>query len=134
MKANLFQLGDFTLHSGGKSFFKINCDALTDDDWQCLARVVYELVGRFRRVVGIPQGGLKLAVALKPYCFPNPKFPTLIVDDVLTTGNSMVEIKKTISGDCIGVVVFARGKCPNWITPIFTLGSQYQAGSVEDES
>jgi len=119
-KMSLFRLGDFTLHSGNKSYYKIDCDALTDKDWATLARMIYESVGKFRKVVGIPNGGLKLAQALKPYRFPNPEYPTLIVDDVLTTGNSMEEIRKTM-GDCIGAVVFARNKCPNWITPLFSV-------------
>ena len=123
----LFKLGDFTLHSGSKSYWKIDCDALADEDWATLARMVYESVGKFRKVVGIPQGGLKLAKALKSYRFLNPQYPTLIVDDVLTTGNSMEKMKKSLSGDCIGAVVFARGKCPSWITPLLSVAS----GKVE---
>ena len=119
---SLFQLGNFTLHSGGKSFWKIDCDALSSEDWATLAKMVYENVDRFRRVVGVPQGGLKLAIALKPYCFPNPEYPTLIVDDVLTTGDSMTKMKKTISGKVIGAVIFARGRCPDWVVALF----QYQ--------
>lgn len=117
----LFELGNFILHSGGKSNFKINCSALTDNDWITLARVVYKNIAHFRRVVGIPQGGLKLAETLKPYCFPNPEYPTLIVDDVLTTGESMEEARKHIKGDVIGCVIFARDKCPSWVTPLFNL-------------
>lgn len=117
----LFKSGDFTLHSGSKSYFKIDCDALRDEDWATLARIIYESVGRFRRVVGVPQGGLKLAKALKPYRFPNPEYPTLIVDDVLTTGNSITEMKATTKGNVIGAVIFTRGVCPNWITPIFQM-------------
>ena len=118
-KLNLFQLGDFTLHSGDKSFFKIDCDALTDDDWATLARMIYENVTKFRKVIGIPNGGQKLAEALKPYRFPNPENPILIVDDVLTTGNSMEDMKSKLGENCIGAVVFTRNKCPGWITPLF---------------
>jgi len=123
MASSLFQLGNFTLHSGSKSYYRINCDVLTDDDWSALARMVYERVDRFREVVGIPQGGLKLAEALKPYCAPILRYPILIVDDVLTTGNSMKELRKEIGTVCIGAVVFARGKCPSWITPVCIVAS-----------
>ena len=119
MERTLFRSGDFTLHSGAKSNLFIDCDALTDEDWSTLAKVIYESVGRFREVIGIPRGGLKLAEALKPYCFPNPEYPVLIVDDVLTTGNSMEEKRAEIKDDCIGAVVFARAKCPSWIKTIF---------------
>ena len=126
---SLFRLGDFTLHSGSKSYFRIDCDALTDDDWKCLARMVYELCKPFRKVVGVPLGGLKLAGALKPYCFPSPEYPVLIVDDVLTTGNSMEEIRKSVGTDCKGAVVFARDRCPSWITPLFFVSEKVRDGS-----
>lgn len=116
---NLFQLGEFTLHSGSKSYWKVDCDALTDEDWKALARMVYESVLHFRRVIGIPSGGLKLAEALKPYRFPNPEYPILVVDDVFTTGNSMNEMKSKLGNDCRGAVIFARSKCPDWVTPLF---------------
>jgi len=35
---NLFQFGDFSLHSGSKSKWKIECDALTDEDVEALAQ------------------------------------------------------------------------------------------------
>ena len=118
---SLFKLGDFILHSGSKSNFFIDCDALADADWQALARLIYDKGFRFRKVVSIPKGGLKLAEALKPYCFPNPEYPVLVVDDVLTTGKSMEEEKEKYSGEVKGVVIFSRGVCPDWITPIFQL-------------
>ena len=120
----LFKTGYFTLHSGSKSYWKIDCDALTDNDWRTLAQMVYERVGHFRRVIGVPQGGLKLALALRHLCFPNPEYPTLLVDDVLTTGASMEKLRETTAGACIGAVVFARGACPDWIIPIFTVSRE----------
>ena len=119
----LFKLGDFTLHSGGKSFFKIDCDALTDEDWATLARLTYESVPKFKKVIGIPDGGLKLAKALRAYRFPNPENPVLVVDDVLTTGKSMERVRQSVGANCIGVVVFARGECADWITPLFRLSN-----------
>jgi len=117
--SNLFQLGDFKLHSGVVSFWKIDCDALTLEDWSALARIAYMKTIRFREVVGIPEGGLKLAEALKPYRFPNPGYPILIVDDVLTTGASMEEARGQVQGETIGLVVFARSHCPEWVTALF---------------
>lgn len=114
---SLFKLGDFTLHSGASTFWKVDCDCLTDDDWTTLARMIYEENKPFRKVIGIPSGGLKLAKALQIYCFPNPEYPILIVDDVLTTGKSMEEARA--GRNVKGAVVFARGAYPDWIKPLW---------------
>ena len=116
----LFQSGDFVLHSGASSGFKIDCDALTDDDWETLARIV---AGRtkFGAVYGVPSGGERFADALQKYIDPSES-TTLLVDDVLTTGASMEAARKLTPGVVLGVVVFARGACPPWIWPIFTMG------------
>ena len=58
--------GDFTLNSGAKSKWKIECDAFTDADWQGLAQLIAESTAPFHEVVGVPRGGLKLAAALLP--------------------------------------------------------------------
>jgi hypothetical protein len=34
---NLFRLGRYTLHSGAESFYKVECEAFSPDDWKCLA-------------------------------------------------------------------------------------------------
>jgi len=86
-KTALFQLGDFTLHSKKHSAFKIECDALTSEDWRTLAYLVLAQTGPFERVEGVPNGGLKLAGFLRSYCGYTGGL--LIVDDVLTTGQSM---------------------------------------------
>ncbi len=132
----MFEAGDFTLASGAKSGFKIECDSLTDSDWAGLAQLIItkgfkqtpygrqNLGYNFRDVVGVPRGGLKLAEHLKPYATGDMHSPLLIVDDVLTTGGSMEKLKTSIDKTkfpyIIGLVVFARGSCPNWVTPIFT--------------
>lgn len=117
-KEPLFKLGDFTLHSGEKSDFKIDCDALCEADWACLAHII-STKHKFSNVIGIPEGGLKLARALCQYSLNGE--PTLIVDDVLTTGSSLEEARKQVRGESIGAVAFARGKCPAWVTPLFQL-------------
>ena len=129
---NLFQLGDFKLHSGEKSSYKIECDALTNDDWKALASIVFKMVGLFSSVEGVPEGGLKLAKELS--FFVSNTGPHLIVDDVLTTGASMEALwqknladsfyspYRTIDGKAIvGVVIFARGPCLPWIRPLFQI-------------
>lgn len=116
--SGLFNLGDFVAHSGKTLPWKINCDALSPQDWECLARMVADMVGDFSLVVGVPRGGLALEAALRKYI--SPTGPTLIVDDVLTTGGSMNEFKYW-EEDVVGSVVFARGKCPSWITPVFQM-------------
>ena len=114
---NLFQSGNFVLHSGAHSNFKINCNALTDEDWKALASIVSKKF-KFGKVWGIPRGGTKLANALLSYITEGR---AIIVDDVFTTGNSMEEARRVFGEDSIGVVVFARHTPPLWITPIFKL-------------
>lgn len=126
---NLFQLGDFTLNSGAPSKWKLECDALTGEDVSALAEMIRQMVGPFGSVEGVPRGGLRLATALQP--FTGLDGPHLIVDDVLTTGNSVETLRnERIEGrgyenvgqrKIIGAVVFARGQCPGWIKALFQM-------------
>ena len=84
----LFNKGAYTLHSGGSSMFKIDCDALTDADLAAVAQELYVRLPAFSRVVGVPTGGLRLALALDRYVVPDAG-RLLVVDDVLTTGASI---------------------------------------------
>ena len=116
---NLFVSGTFTLHSGGTADWKIECDALTAEDWITLAVRIKNHV-RFHWVYGVPEGGMKLADTLRQYEEHDTSLPTLVVDDVLTTGASMEEIRRALPGEDVrGYVVFARGNCPDWVTPLF---------------
>lgn len=124
----LFQLGDFTLHSGERSFWKIECDALTEADWQCLAHIgMCHLEEGFFMVLPVPMGGIPFARAMKQY-EDTSGVTLLLVDDVLTTGNSLEETRQwahkqhQIPLEAIkGLVVFSRGECPKWVTPIFQM-------------
>jgi len=116
----MFESGNFRLHSGDQSLWKINCDCLSTDDWATLAALAGDRL-RFSAVVGIPQGGLAFAEGCRKYADLSQPLPVLIVDDVLTTGASMEEFKARTKGPVIGCVVFARGPCPDWVTPIFHL-------------
>jgi orotate phosphoribosyltransferase len=99
----LFQHGTFKLASGRIAPWKIECDALTDHDWQTLALMISEKA-LFGEAVSVPTGGNKLALALTKYANPNSTH-RLVVDDVYTTGGSIRKIMKP--GDT-GFVVFSR--------------------------
>ena len=114
---NLFQTGTFNLHSGGQTTWKIDCDALTNEDLKTIAMLIAEHVPVFGSVLGIPKGGLRLATFLTE---KKTHGPVLIVDDVLTTGASM-EAARRKERYSIGAVIFARGECPSWIRPLFQL-------------
>lgn len=110
---NLFQLGNYKLHSGDSSDYIIDCNALTDEDLECIASQLQGLVGLYGKVEGIPNGGLRLAEKMKKYITPISD-RLLITDDVCTTGRSFIEHrnnKKLVAGVCI----FARGILPNWV-------------------
>jgi orotate phosphoribosyltransferase len=130
----LFRLGDFTLRSGVKSRWKIECDALTPADWEALALMASEVLPPFGAVVGVPRGGVPFAEALSRHALRRggcrefvPGCDTLLVaEDVVTTGLSMERFLRSYEGkvdyaDWIGVCVFARGPCPDWVTPLFAM-------------
>ena len=110
---NLFQKINFTSHAGLPLNWKIECDALTEDDWKGLARMIMDYETRsFGSVEGIPRGGIPLANALSEYATEGPP---MIVDDVYTTGKSFTdyvyEHYRTMSFDYNPKwVIFARGK------------------------
>ncbi len=118
---NLFVLKDFISHSGLKLNFKIECDMLTNTDIKTIAVIITEKYD-FCDVVGIPTGGSRLYNELKKYVSKESN-TLLIVDDVLTTGESMQREREKYNTplQIQGVVIFARAKCPEWIDPIFQL-------------
>lgn len=123
VRKNLFEKKTFTMHSGDIGHWKIECDALTDEDLDTLAYMISSKI-IFKRVIGVPTGGLRIAEALEKY--KSKDGWCLIVDDVLTTGNSMEEARDQCVEDVnniMGVVLFARGTCPTWVMPVFKLYS-----------
>jgi hypothetical protein len=127
---NLFQLGSFVLNSGAISPWKLECDALEEGSIVALAKMISILVGPFSSVEGVPRGGLQLAQSLKQYVSTG-EHPHLIVDDVLTTGGSLIRartafrLEKSASKEVIGAVVFARGPCPSWVKAVFQMPSVF---------
>jgi hypothetical protein len=119
----LFHLGAFRLHSGVPSPFKIDCDALTEEDMKTIAWLLYRRLSPFSSAHGVPTGGLRLASYMSKYAHRHPSdSPPLICDDVLTTGGSMEEYKQKFELDnAIGCAIFSRGVCPSWVTPLFKM-------------
>jgi len=121
----LINFGWFASHSNRRLPWKIDCDALTDHAITAIAQIIR---GRFAfgGVYGVPSGGTRLANALESRL--TPEYPLLIVDDVLTTGKSMNDARQRVGmPNTIGVVIFARGLCPNWVWPIFSVNDWSQA-------
>lgn len=124
MVNSLFQQGDFHLHSGMNTKWKVDCDYLISDDWNTLTDIAVEKLQKvsFIAVHGIPSGGILLANRLSYHITYNSNHTLLIVDDVLTTGKSMEEARERWIfkyQKIIGLVVFARGPCPDWVTSIW---------------
>lgn len=121
----------FVSHSGILLPFKVECDCLTDEDWNILADIIGSRID-FNEVHGIPRGGLPLAERLQEYAQPQckKKRRVLLVDDVLTTGSSMCkeydELKKD-DNKIKGVVVFARNRryLPSWCDAVFVLNGLF---------
>lgn len=116
----LFVNGPFTSHSGLSFPFKIECDSLTQDEIDVLAKMAYDRFGPFRDVISVPTGGDRFAAAIKKlidadeFASRVPIIPVVIVDDVLATGASMEEaLEKAVKDgikeeDCMGIVIFSR--------------------------
>ena len=121
---NLFQEGDFTSHAGLPLKWKLECDAIDDNGWRCIAKMVMDYQDRpFYKAVGIPRGGLKFAEAMNEYASGNDTDQIMICDDVFTTGTSMLDFIKEeypmwSMGQGYRWVVFARK--PSNVNPYHT--------------
>ena len=122
---NLFQSVDFKSHAGLDLSWKIEMDALEDEEWVTISQMILELSQPFREAIGIPRGGMELGTRLNQYGTGNKTDPILIVDDVLTTGDSMEDFKRMREfrnpTKYIGWVVFARGYPPSWCKALFQM-------------
>ena len=99
MVIDLFQKINFTSHSGLDLTWKIEMDALSREDWECISHMIIELSPPFKEAVGIPRGGTKLGKLLNLHGTGKREDPICIVDDVLTTGGSMEEFKTKRQGE-----------------------------------
>ena len=121
----LFQKIDFKSHSGLDLTWKIEMDALTPNEWECIAHMIMEHTPPFREAVGIPRGGNILGRLMNKHGTGQRQDPICIVDDVLTTGGSMKEFRRKRQWrnptEYIGWVVFARSKPPDWVKVLFQM-------------
>jgi hypothetical protein len=131
---DLIVSGDFISHSGVPLSWKIDCDAFSASEIEALAAIIAQGI-EFSDVYGIPKGGERLALALEQY--QSADGPVLIVDDVCTTGASLEAARKEIGSagdDVIGAVIFNRGICPAWVTPLFTVTERSEPAPVPPKS
>ena len=122
-EAKLFSVGDFTSHAGLPLKWKIECDAISPEQWSALATMIMDYQKEpFSKVLGIPRGGLSLQYALEQYVTEGDH-PWLVVDDVYTTGTSFREFKEANYKDehIIQWVCFARKPTTNDVNALFTM-------------
>jgi len=123
---HLFQSIDFKSHSGLNLSWRIEMDALSDPEWFTVKKMIMEITPPFKEAVGIPTGGTKLGDLLNEHGTGKDEDPICIVDDVLTTGESMEYFLTQYQRNrkpftAIGWVVFARSQCPGWVTALFQM-------------
>ena len=111
-EAKLFTVGDFTSHAGLPLKWKIECDAISPEQWSALATMIMDYQTEpFQAAVGIPRGGAPLGFALNAYATDNPEHKLLICDDVYTTGTSFKDYcEEHKHDDVFKWVLFARCK------------------------
>ena len=123
---DLFRSIDFKSHAGLDLSWKIEMDALSENEWFTIARMILEISPPFHSAIGIPRGGVKLAALLNEFATDNEKDPICIVDDVLTTGKSMEHFlsqywRNRRPFTAIGWVVFSRAQTPDWVQALFQM-------------
>ena len=122
----LFVDEEFTSHAGLQLGWKIEMDALYENDWRCLAKMILEYETRpFREAVGIPRGGKRLGDILNESSTGNPDDPVLIFDDVYTTGTSFKEFiaENYLVTPVICWAVFARDVVSSNVNVLFQMPS-----------
>ena len=123
---DLFQSVNFKSHSGLDLTWKIEMDVLSDSEWSTICKMILGVCGPFHSAIGIPSGGVKLGELLNKHASGKESDPICIVDDVLTTGESMEYFLDQYQRNrrpftAIGWVVFARTQPPSWIKALFQM-------------
>ena len=124
---DLFQDVDVVGHAGGRLTWKIECDALSTEEWRVLGNLILHYEKRpFRVAIGIPTGATELGNILNQYATGESQHPVLVVDDVYTTGTSFREFKEAHYKDehIIQWVCFARKPTSPDINALFTMPAE----------
>ena len=124
---DLFQEYNYVGHAGGNLTWKIECDALTSNEWNVLANLILHYEKRpFRVAVGIPTGATELGNILNQHATGEAHHPVLVVDDVYTTGTSFREFKEANYKDehIIQWVCFARKPTTHDVNALFTMPAE----------
>ena len=131
---DLFQKKIFVSHSGVDLNWKIEMDALSHKEWECIASMIMELTPPFKEAIGIPRGGNILGKLMNKHGTGKREDPICIVDDVLTTGGSMNEFKTKRQwrnpSKYIGWVVFSRSQTPHWVNALFQMPYKDESGNL----
>lgn len=111
-RVTLFRDDRFTSHSGLDLPWRIECDALSPEDWDTIGKAVARRY-MFCEAIGIPRGGIPFAEALNRHKQAEHHCNIVVVDDVITTGNSMLQYmqeieKKYPDKRVFGIALFAR--------------------------
>ena len=93
---DLFQKVDFTSHSGLDLKWKIEMDALSHKEWECIALMIMELTPPFKEAIGIPRGGNILGKLMNHHGTGKREDPICIVDDVVSTGGSIIGLENML--------------------------------------
>lgn len=114
-RPSLFQLGAFKLASGGFSWWQIDCDALTGEDWRALAHLAASLLPAFGHVEGVEPPGGRFAAVLQEYATSGP----LLLAAGTCANSAALELARG-GQPALGVCVFWRAPSdpPDWVTPL----------------
>ena len=129
---DLFQKIDFVSHSGIPMKWKIECDAISLMEWECIAHMIKETEQQpWRKAIGIPRGGVTLGLCLDKFSTGVETHPILIADDVYTTGRSFKDfVNENYPNDAtIQWCVFARQPTTGRVKALFTMPERGRKGT-----
>lgn len=121
---SLFQKGIFSLFSGRSAEWSIDCNTLSEEDWNCIAELILERCPNFSHVDCVADRGIRLRDLLAAHATTGD---VLLVDDVLDI--ELMQKKRLWyrtrneyhQKDVLGYVVFACLPCPTWIRALWQL-------------
>jgi hypothetical protein len=118
-----FTSNEFISSSGINLKHKIEYEAFDEESVKSHALMALPMLGKFSSIVCIPSGGRRVGKYLEAYSTHDYDDPTLIIDDVWTTGAHMYRYANDL-GHYIGLVIFYRNypgyPLAPWCKALFT--------------